>query len=68
MVISAAVRADPEVAAWLAEGLMAEPFAATLKGFEDATFELYAVKPAPAFAASVQPRVEKLVSRLRQFS
>jgi class 3 adenylate cyclase len=68
MVISAAVRADPEVVAWLAEGLMAEPFAATLKGFEDESFELYAVRPTPAFAASVRPRVEKLVSRLRQFS
>jgi class 3 adenylate cyclase len=66
-IISAAVRADPEVAAWLAEGMTAEPFAATLKGFEDESFELYAVKPDPA-SAPVQPRVEKLVSRLRQFS
>ena len=44
VVISAAVYADPEVAAWIASGdLRAEPFEAELKGFEGEKFELWAV-------------------------
>jgi len=46
VVISAAVHADPEVAELLArrdDGLMAEPFEATVKGFEAERFELWRV-------------------------
>jgi class 3 adenylate cyclase len=49
VVISAAVRADPEVADWLAEGnANIQGFEATLKGFEGERFDLYAVTPAVA--------------------
>ena len=48
VIASAAVMADPEVAALRASGgLLAEPFAATLRGFEDANFEVWAIQPAP---------------------
>src|SRR5574341_2688089 len=43
VVISAAVRNDPEVSTWIASGnLHAEPFEAELKGFEGEKFELWA--------------------------
>jgi class 3 adenylate cyclase len=49
VIASAAVVSDPEVAAWIAAGgVLAEPFAATLRGFEDTDFEIWAVQPAPA--------------------
>lgn len=47
VVISAAVRSDPEVAAWLAANngpLSAVPLEATLKGFGEERFELYRVR------------------------
>jgi len=48
VIASAAVVHDPEVAEWLASGgLTAELFAATLRGFEDTTFEVWALQPAP---------------------
>jgi class 3 adenylate cyclase len=47
VVTSAAVVHDPEVAEWLAGGsVTAEPFAATVRGFEDANFEVWSVAPA----------------------
>jgi class 3 adenylate cyclase len=61
VVISAAVRADPEVAEWLAEGnANAEGFEATLKGFEGERFELFTVTPVTGAApgepvAAAQP-------------
>jgi class 3 adenylate cyclase len=46
VVASAAVINDPEVAAWRAAGgAWAEPFAATLKGYEDERFQLWALAP-----------------------
>jgi class 3 adenylate cyclase len=45
VVVSGAVRDDPEVAAKLAAGLVsAEPVDAVLKGFDDAPFELWRVR------------------------
>jgi class 3 adenylate cyclase len=44
VVISSAVRDDPEVAEWLGDaGLAAEPFEAMLKGFDQEGFELWRV-------------------------
>jgi len=45
VIISAAVRDDPEVLAWLQQqtGLLIEPVEATLKGFEAQRFELWRV-------------------------
>jgi class 3 adenylate cyclase len=49
VIISAAIRRDPEVAAWLdAEQLRAEPFEVSLKGFEGERFEMWAVVPVAA--------------------
>jgi class 3 adenylate cyclase len=47
VIISAAVRADPEVAEMLvhSEGSSAEPFEAMLKGYEEEQFELWRVTP-----------------------
>jgi class 3 adenylate cyclase len=46
VVASAAVMNDQEVAAWRAAGgAWAEPFAATLKGYEDERFQLWALAP-----------------------
>jgi class 3 adenylate cyclase len=46
VVATAAVMNDPEVAAWRAGGgAWAEPFAATLKGYEDERFQLWALRP-----------------------
>lgn len=48
VVISSAVRADPEVAAWIegeAEGLAVEPLEATLKGLDEERFALWRVAP-----------------------
>jgi len=54
VVMSAAVRHDPEVAEWLNTGQhRAAPFTATLKGFADEEFELYTVQP-----STVSPTTE----------
>jgi class 3 adenylate cyclase len=46
VVASAAVINDPEVVTWRAGGAVwAEPFAATLKGYEDERFQLWALAP-----------------------
>jgi class 3 adenylate cyclase len=61
VVISDAVHADPEVAAWLAEGNAdAQGFEATLKGFEGERFDLFTVTPPAAgspneLVAAAQP-------------
>jgi class 3 adenylate cyclase len=65
VVASAAVMQDPEVAAWLAAGgAAAQPFAATLKGFEGEQFALWAVTPASsrlaAAAAAQAPQAPAL--------
>ncbi|MEP7358563.1 MAG: adenylate/guanylate cyclase domain-containing protein [Anaerolineales bacterium] len=54
VVVSAAVRADPEVAAWLAEGnASAQGFEAALKGFEGERFDLFAVTPRTGAPAAI---------------
>jgi class 3 adenylate cyclase len=56
VVISAAVRADPEVAGWLAEGNAdAQGFEATLKGFEGERFDLFTVTPATGAGSTNAP-------------
>ncbi len=53
VIISTAVREDPEVADWLhgrKESLKAERIEATLKGFDAARFALWRVKPLAATA------------------
>jgi class 3 adenylate cyclase len=58
VVVSAAVRADPEVAEWLAEGnANAQGFEATLKGFEGERFDLFTVTPITG-AASSEPAAQ----------
>ena len=50
VVVSAEVRADPEVAEWLGRpdaGLAVRPFEGTLKGFDAERFALWRVVPAP---------------------
>jgi class 3 adenylate cyclase len=57
VVISSAVRADPEVSAWLVEGhAAAKGFEATLKGFEGERFDLFTVTPAPAGVMTQSPQ------------
>lgn len=69
VVMSAVVRHDPEVVEWLNTGqYRAEAFTATLKGFADEQFELYAVHPLPASEPTPSPRLEKLVTALRQLA
>jgi class 3 adenylate cyclase len=56
VVISAAVRADPEVAAWLADGnANVLGFEATLKGFECERVDLFTLTPAAGAGSSNQP-------------
>ena len=58
IVISDAVRCDPEVAELLAQadaGVGAEPFGATLKGLEGEAFALWRVTPAVVAAAVERP-------------
>ena len=58
VVISAAVRSDPEVATWLADGhAHAQGFEATLRGFEGERFDLFTITPPPlaALAALAAP-------------
>ncbi len=56
VITSVAVMRDPEVAEWLERGgLLAEPFAATLRGFEDTTFEVWALQPAPPTKPAATP-------------
>jgi class 3 adenylate cyclase len=50
VVVSAAVRSDPEVTEWLGRsdaGVVARPFEGTLKGFDTERFALWRVSPAP---------------------
>lgn len=69
VVLSATVRHDPEVVEWLNTGqYRADPFTATLKGFADEQFELYTVQPRPAREPTPSPRLEKLVTTLRQLA
>jgi class 3 adenylate cyclase len=69
VVVSAAVRHDPEVVEWLNTGqYRADPFTATLKGFADEQFELYAVQPVTVPEATPSPRLEKLVAAIRQLA
>jgi class 3 adenylate cyclase len=54
VVISGAVRDDPEVVEWLAQAqtsLAAEPFEAMLKGFDQEGFELWRVSAVSSLAA-----------------
>ncbi len=69
VVVSEAVMRDPEVAEWTrTAGARAEPFTATIKGFEDEQFELWAVTPPPALersraAPAAAPGKQRMVAR-----
>jgi class 3 adenylate cyclase len=66
IVISPAVRDDPEVAEWLARGAaQTESFEAELKGFEGERFELWSVTARPY---SLSSRATQPASLLRQLS
>lgn len=60
IVISGAVRSDPEVAALLEEGsFIVEPIEASLKGFEEERFELWRVEPSPTSRLRSEPGMER---------
>jgi class 3 adenylate cyclase len=57
VVVSAAVRDDPEVADWLSltnGSLSVEPIQATLKGFDAERFDLWRVRPLPTAASQTE--------------